>query len=77
MGGVPMRHHTSSKVGRRRSHLALKKSNLIACPKCNAANKPHQYCPNCGHYKGRQIIDVMAKLSKKEKKVREKEIKNK
>jgi len=75
MGGVPVKHHTHGKVGRRRSHLSLGKSYLIACPKCGAAKKTHEYCPNCGYYKGRQIVDVLAKLSKKEKKTREKELK--
>ena len=31
-------------------------------------------CQNCGYYKGRQIIDVLAKLSKKERKQKEKEL---
>jgi hypothetical protein len=30
---------------------------------------------NCGYYKGRQIIDVLAKLTKKEKKKKEREMK--
>lgn len=71
MGGVPTKHKTHGGVGRHRSHQALKRSNLNACPKCNSAKKPHQYCPNCGYYKGRVVADVLAKLSKKEKKERE------
>jgi len=75
MGGVPTKHSTSGKTRRRRSHLKLKAKNLIACPKCGAAMMPHRYCPNCGYYKKREVVDVLAKLSKKEKKSREKEIK--
>lgn len=75
MGGVPVKHHSHGKVRRRRAHLALKKLNLINCPKCGAAKMPHQYCPNCGDYRGRKILDVLAKLTKKEKKKREKEMK--
>lgn len=75
MGGVPVKHHSHGKTARRRSHLALTKTNLIACPKCHAAVRPHQYCPNCGFYKGKEVVNVLAKLSKKEKKSREKEIK--
>mgnify|MGYP002825797279 FL=1 len=29
---------------------------------------PHVMCEKCGYYKSRQVIDVNAKLSKKEKK---------
>ena len=31
-------------------------------------------CANCGYYKGRQVIDVLAKLDKKERKKKEKEL---
>lgn len=77
MGGVPMKHHTRGKVGRRRSHLALKRINLSACPKCGVAKAPHKYCPSCGYYKDREVVDVLATLSKKEKKEKKKEIEKK
>lgn len=35
---------------------------------------PHHFCPFCGTYKGREVIDVMAKLTKKERKKKEKEM---
>ncbi len=75
MGGVPTKHKTHGAVARRRSHHAKKPLNLIACAKCGSATKPHQYCPNCGFYKGKEVVDVLAKLSRREKKNREKEIK--
>jgi len=31
-------------------------------------------CRNCGWYNGRQVIDVLAKLDKKERKKKEKEL---
>jgi len=36
---------------------------------------PHKVCPNCGYYNGRMVVDVMAKLDKKEKKAKAKELK--
>ena len=50
MGGVPLKHHSKSKVGRRRSHLALKKTMIFACPKCQGPMLPHKACPQCGAY---------------------------
>ncbi|MFA5386636.1 MAG: 50S ribosomal protein L32 [Candidatus Paceibacterota bacterium] len=55
MGGVPTKHHTHSKTGRRRSHLALKPGNLSVCPNCGGPTRPHRYCLNCGFYKTRTV----------------------
>ncbi len=73
MGGVQTQRHTSSKRNRRRSHLALEKTLLAVCAKCNKAVLSHRVCAYCGFYDGKEVIDVMAKLTKKEKKNREKE----
>ena len=66
--------HTKSHTGRRRSHHALRAVSSVACPKCGAKKMPHLVCSNCGTYKGRQVIDVLAKLGKKERKKKEKEL---
>ena len=55
-------------------HLYLEKTALSVCPKCGRAVLPHKLCNWCGYYKGREMIDVMAKLTKKEKKAKEKEM---
>ena len=71
---VPKKRHTKSRRNKRRSHHALKKVKLSLCPKCKEPILPHHFCPFCGTYKGREIIDVLAKLTKKEKKKKEKEM---
>lgn len=48
MGGVPTKHHSKSKVGRRRSQLGLKKIALISCSQCKTPTLPHRACPTCG-----------------------------
>lgn len=54
---------------RRRSHLALKKQALLACTQCKKMIKPHTVCRYCGSYKGREVVNVLAKkLAKQEKK---------
>ncbi len=50
MGGVPKKHHSKSKVGRRRSQLALKKRDLVKCKQCNGPSFPHRACMQCGFY---------------------------
>ncbi len=52
----------------------MKKTTLVSCPQCSQPVKPHQVCGNCGYYKGRQVIDVLARLEKKERKNKEKEL---
>lgn len=70
---VPKQRHTKSRRNRRRSHHALKKQGFSKCLKCNETVLPHQLCHNCGTYAGREVIDVLAKLTKKERKNKEKE----
>lgn len=37
---------------------------------------PHRTCANCGTYKNREVVDVLKKLTKKERKVKEAELAN-
>lgn len=68
---------THGHTGNRRSHHALKKRQFLNCSKCKEPALPHTACLNCGTYKGKEIIDVLKKLTKKERKQKEKEISEK
>jgi len=74
---VPKQRHTKSKRDKRRGNIFLKGPQLSKCPKCGKFKIPYAICWNCGYYKTEEIIDVLAKLTKKEKKKREKEMKAK
>ena len=66
--------HTKTRQRVKRAHLGLSKLDFIKCQNCQVPILPHQICENCGYYKGRQVIDVLAKLDKKERKKKEKEL---
>lgn len=70
---VRMRH-TKSKRNRVRSHHALTAKSMGHCTHCNAQVLAHHLCSNCGYYNGREIVNVLARLDKKERKKKEKEL---
>ena len=54
----PKRRHSKTRTAKRRTHDALKAIASSACPQCREAKAPHQVCPQCGYYKGRQVRPV-------------------
>lgn len=66
--------HTKGKRNRVRSHHALVPRVFGACGHCGIPAIPHQVCANCGYYRGRKVVDVLAKLNKKERKKKEREL---
>jgi len=56
---VPKRKTSKAKSrSRRASNWVLKAPARSICPQCNEAKVPHVVCPTCGHYKGRQAVEV-------------------
>ena len=71
----PTQRHTKGVRNKRRMHIYLEARFLVICPKCGKKARPHTVCEHCGYYKGKEFLNVLKKLTKKEKKAREKEIK--
>jgi len=59
---VRMRSNKSH-TGNRRSHHALSGPRLSKC-ECGAVYKRHTACVECGKYRGRQVIDVVARVER-------------
>ncbi len=57
----PKRKHSQGRRDRRRAHDALEAQNLVLCSHCGEMRLPHTVCPNCGHYKGREVITIEEK----------------
>ena len=43
-----------------RSHDGLKQASLNKCENCGESKLPHRVCQNCGQYKNREVIKIIA-----------------
>jgi large subunit ribosomal protein L32 len=55
---VPKRRKSKSKTRMGRANKGMTAPKWVKCPQCSAAVLPHRVCPTCGHYQGRQVVDV-------------------
>jgi len=62
---VPKKRRTKSSIGNRRSHHSLDAIKLIKCSHCGSPIEPHKACAKCGYYKGREVISIKEKKTKK------------
>jgi large subunit ribosomal protein L32 len=56
----PKRRHSKARKNKRRAHDFLTPPSFAACPNCKEMKAPHQACPHCGFYKGREVMDTSA-----------------
>ena len=61
----PKRKHSSGRRDRRLAHDALLAQNLVQCSHCGEMRLPHRICPKCGHYQGREVIEIEKEEKKK------------
>lgn len=45
-----------SKRGMRRAHDHLTRPSDSSCQNCGAIVASHQVCPECGYYKGKEVV---------------------
>lgn len=63
---------TRSHRDNRRSHHALTNPPLATC-ECGAKHLRHHACQACGKYRGRQVVDVVARAERAQKRTVRKE----
>ena len=57
---VPKKKTSKSRRDMRRAHDALKAPTSTECPNCGEIKRPHHVCAACGHYDGREVVDMAA-----------------
>ena len=55
---VPKRKWSKARTGKRKSQWKLTAPAMVRCPQCHGYKMPHKVCPECGYYKGKEIINV-------------------
>ena len=55
---VPRRKISRSQRDHRRGHIKIPESALSECTNCHALIRPHRVCPECGFYKGVEVIEI-------------------
>lgn len=62
---LPKRRFSRARTRSKRAHKIFKMGQLSVCPQCKHPKTPHQVCPICGYYKGKQVIEIKVKEKKK------------
>jgi large subunit ribosomal protein L32 len=52
---VPKRKTSKSRRDKRRATHKLPVPAVMECPQCHQPKRPHQVCPTCGTYRGREV----------------------
>lgn len=53
---VPFRRVSKTSGRMRRTHYKVEANGTTKCPKCGADIRPHRVCPQCGTYKGKEVV---------------------
>lgn len=53
---VPKQKQSHSRTTKRRAQHKMAAPVFNACPQCHSPRRPHRVCPNCGTYKGVEVV---------------------
>lgn len=54
---VPKRRTSTTRKNKRRTHKKLTVSGMVKCDHCGEYKLSHRVCPECGTYKGEEVIE--------------------
>lgn len=43
---------------RRSANMRMKTKSITECPQCHSMRQAHRVCPECGYYKGREVVEI-------------------
>ena len=53
---TPKQKTSKSRRNMRRAHDALTANSYHECPNCSELKRPHNVCPKCGYYDGKEVV---------------------
>ena len=63
----PKRRHSNTRTRLRRANDFLTAIEPAKCSNCGANQLGHRVCKSCGYYRGRQVLTIKVKETKKKK----------
>ncbi|MDP6174918.1 MAG: 50S ribosomal protein L32 [Rhodospirillales bacterium] len=55
---VPKKKISKSRRNQRRAHDGLPAQAYCECANCGELKRPHHVCSACGHYDGREVVEI-------------------
>ena len=53
---VPKKKMSRSRSRRRKAMWKVSAPRTVLCQTCNSPHLPHRVCPECGSYRGREVV---------------------
>jgi large subunit ribosomal protein L32 len=53
---VPKKKMSRSRTRRRKAQWKVATPHRSTCPQCHSPKISHRACPNCGTYRGREVV---------------------
>ncbi|MDD2964245.1 MAG: 50S ribosomal protein L32 [Bacteroidales bacterium] len=54
----PKRKWSKTRTAKRRTHYKATAPTIASCSNCGSPVLYHRVCPECGYYRGKQVMEV-------------------